>query len=368
MTAARNRYPGVYKRGNSWSYRAQFGDGDARHGISGSGYPSAKAANDAKVEAIRNARPLNGVTQRPDATLTLAGYLEAWVADHTLTMRPSTAHAYRSRLGMVAKSPVAEKRLRSLTEQDYRRLVRDLRDQSPSHTNVRLKVGTLSQALDAAVRAGLIPHHPVRLITVSRTGERFEPGVWEVAQVTKFLAERKAAGDPLFLCWHLALVTGMRRGELHGLRREDINLEGGVLHVRRQRVVVGGKMVEGPVKTEGSEAPVYLDPATIELLRDHVWTSDYLVNDPSNGRPFEDMRKFDRAFKTACRRAGVPVLRFHDLRHTSASILADLGVPLVLAQQRLRHWSSAMTQRYTHALDARGAEVAAQIGALVAGA
>lgn len=360
-----NRYPGVYKRGKTWSYRSQFGDGENRWGVSGSGYTSAKDAADARARAIDKARPLHGVSQRPSPTLTLAGYLESWYADHTRTLRPSTASAYRSRVNKIIETPVAQRRLRSLTEQDYRRLIADLRDQAPGHTTLIQKIGTLSTALDAAVRAGLIPNHPLHAIKVSRTSEKFEAEPWDLATVTKFLANRKAAQDPLYLLYHLAIVTGMRRGELHGIRREDIDLDQGVLQVRRQRIDVRGTVVEQAPKTSASEAPVYLDPATVDLIREHTWTSDYLVTNPRTGRPYEDFSTFRRDWIQSCKAAGVPVIRFHDLRHTSASLLAEARVPLVLAQARLRHWSAAMTQRYTHALDGSGAAVADQIGALL---
>lgn len=364
---ATNRYPGVFKRGKTWSFRAQFGDGENRTGVSGSGYPSAKAAWQARVAAMEAARPMAGITQRPDASLTLGRYLDAWHAEHTRHLRPGTQQSYRSRVNKIQESPVSAKRLRSLTEADYRRLVSDLRDQSPSHSTLVQKVGTLVTALDAAVRAGLIPNHPVRNIKISRTSERFEPKVWDIPTVKKFLAHRKHAGDPLYHVWHLAVVTGMRRGEIHGLRWEDVDLDAGVLWVRRQRIEVGGVVHEQAPKTGASEAPVHLDAATVEILRSVTRTSDYVLNNPRTGRPYDPIRLFTDDWHTACDLANVPRIRFHDLRHTSASLLADAGVPLVLAQQRLRHWSPSMTARYTHALDSMAPKVAEQIGSLVSG-
>lgn len=362
---ARNRYPGVYRRGKTWSFRAQFGDGDARTGVSGAGYPSAQAAWQAKVKAMEQARPMAGIAQRPDATLTLASYLDAWLAEHTRHLRPATASTYLGRVNSIKRSPVATKRLRSMTEQDYRRLISDLRDQAPSHGTLMQKIGALATALDAAVRAGLIPNHPVRNIKVSRTSERFEPRVWDVPTVRKFLAHRRHAHDPLYHAWHLAVVTGLRRGELHGLKWDDVDLDAGVLRVRRQRSEVRGKVIEAAPKTSASEAPVLLDQATVDILRSVPRTSDYVVTDPRTGRPYANMRLFTSDWRRACEYANVPHIRFHDLRHTSASLLAASGVPLVLAQQRLRHWSPSMTARYTHALDGMAAQVAEQIGSLV---
>lgn len=365
---ASNRYPGVYRRGKTWSFRAQFGDGADRWGVSGSGYPSAKAAHDAKIQAIQNARPLHGIKQRPSATLTLADYLDAWVLDHGRTVKASTLSSYESKVAQIKRSPIAQRRLRSLTEADYRRLIGDLRAQAPKHTTLMAKVTILAVALNAAVRAGLIPHHPLGAIKISRSDERFEPRVWDVATVQKFLAHRRAANDPLYHAWLLAVLTGLRRGELHGLRWGDVDLDRRVLHVRRQRAEVRGKIIETAPKTTASEAPVYLDADLVETLRAVPRTSEYVVNDPRTGRPYTSMRLFRADWIRAQRYANVPRIRFHDLRHTSASLLAHVGVPLVLAQQRLRHWSQAMTARYTHALDGAAPEVADKIAAaLVAG-
>lgn len=342
------RYPGVYKRGTTWSFRAQFGDGDERWGVSGSGYPSAKAASDARAQAIADARPLHVLKQRPDSGITLGAYLETWLADHTRTLRPGTASAYRSRVNMILATPFAQRRLSSMTEQDYRWLVAALKDQSESHTTLVQKVGTLVTALDAAVRSGVLLGHPLRNITITRTEERFVPKWWDLETVTKFLNHRRYAHDPLLPVWHLAIVTGLRRGELHGLREEDVDYDAGLLHVRRQRIEVRGSVIEQAPKTSTSEAPVYLDQDTLAMLKGHLWGEGYFVNDPRTLRPYASIRTFTEDWRLACRNANVPVIRFHDLRHTSASLLAAAGVPLAEAQARLRHWSPAMTAHYTH--------------------
>lgn len=363
----RNRYPGVYKRGSSWHFRAQFGDGKDRTSVSGGGYQSAREAYDAKVEAVRNARPMQGVLERPDATLTLAAWLDAWVAEHTSTLRPGTAVSYRSKVNRVKDTTVAGKRLRALTGADYRRLVMELRAQAPAHSTLMLKLTILTVALDAAVRAGAIVSHPLREITVSRTDEKFEARPWKVTEARTFLAHRDAAGDPLYLCWHLALVTGMRRGELHGLQWRDVDLDTGVLRVRRQRIEAGGRVFDQAPKTTTSEAPVVLDAGTVALLRQAPRVSEYVITDPRSGRPYAAMNTFGVDFQRACRAAGVPEIRFHDLRHTAASLLAEAGVPLHLAKRRLRHWSQAMTEHYTHAIGglAADAEAAEQLSSLL---
>lgn len=360
-----NRWPGVYKRGNLWSYRAQFSEAGERYGVSGGGYLSAKEAWEARNKALDDARPLRYSERRPDGTVTLGEYLTAWLDEHTRTVRPGTALTYRHRIQAVLRTPLARKRLRSLDEQHFRRLIADLRDQSPGHATLKAKLGVLNTALNAAVRTGLIPENHLRRIKVSRTAPRFEAGVWDRDTAMSFLAHRRAAHDPLADVWHMALVTGLRRGELHGLKQTDFDLARGLLHVRRQRSQVRGDVIEAATKTASSEAPVYLDRDTCQLVAQRTWLSEYFVTDPRSDRPYTTMSTFHRDWHRAQRAAGVPKIRFHDLRHTSASFLAAAGVPLVEAQHRLRHWSPVMTRQYTHALDGMGADAAERIGSLL---
>ena len=364
------RYAGVFKRcGHGaackcpapWAYRAQYSVGGERSGVSGSGYATAKEANLARSAAVAAGKRQSG----PASTITLADYLVSWHESHARTIREGSASTYKARVSAICAHPLASKRLTQLTEAHYRRMIGDWRDEL-AHSTLLGRVGTLQTALRAAVRRGLLPSDPLAGIKVSRTKARFVAATWDLDTALAFLRHRREAEDPLYLAWHLALVTGMRRGELHGLKREDLDLEHGRLYVRRQRSAIRGVVCEGPPKTEGSDAPVYLDPATCELLRQCDFTvSDYVVTDPRTGRPYRSMDRFLAAWHKAVQEAGAPRIRFHDLRHTSASLLAASGVPLSAAQQRLRHWSPRMTAHYTQVNDTFAAQVAAKIGAVL---
>lgn len=363
-TKTKNRWPGVFKRGTGWAYRAQFWDNGQRWGISGAGYDSAREAWEARNDALKNAKPLRYRDVRPDGTLSLGEYLRLWLQDSTRNVRPATASSYESKVASICRHPLADVRLKSLTESQYRQIVSWL-GEGATHGTQMAKVNVLRTALNAAVRIGLLPDNPVAHIRVARTVPRVDAQAWDQETTLRFLAHRRAARDPLYDVWYLALVTGLRRGELHGLKREDLELDNGVLHVRRQRTEVRSQIIEGPTKTEGSQAPVYIDAETCDLLRRHQWVSDYLVTNPRTSRPYDYMSTFRDHWIKACNLAGVPVLRFHDLRHTSASLLAAAGVPLIYAQKRLRHWSPEMTRRYTHVQDSYAVEVANIIGAML---
>lgn len=365
----KNRYPGVFRRGTGWAFRVQFNEGGERWGVSGSGYATAKDAWNARNEAVKNAR--RG-PRTLDKDVTLAEFLRHWVEDHGRTVKPTTAWNYDVKLRGIIGHALAQKKLRLLTEKDYRTI---LTDQGNAYSTVRAKRTILRSALSSAVRAGILDDNPVDHVHLARVEERPETEAWDLATATRFLAQRKAARDPLYEVWHLALVTGLRRGELHGLRWSDIDFDRGLLYVRRQRTEVGGRVVEQYPKTSGSEAPVYLDEATVALLLDlmlrrsvaradegYNMSGEYIVLDPRTGKPYNSLLTFRYDWKRACENADVPVIKFHGLRHTTASIMAETGIPLAAAQQRLRHWSQAMTRHYTHVASDQAARTADQLG------
>jgi integrase len=177
-----------------------------------------------------------------------------------------------------------------------------------------------------------------------------------------------ARGDKLEAPYILAVHTGMRQGELLGLKWEDVDLNEGVIHIRRTVVCSGGRISLGEPKTKGSRRPVHLTGAAVEALkahlerqledierlgdlyRDHglVFTSEVgtLIN-PSNLRR--------RSFAPLLQRAGLPRIRFHDLRHTCAKLLLSRNVHPKYVQELLGHATVAITlDTYSHVIRGMG--------------
>jgi integrase len=361
---ATNRYPGVYQRSGAWAWRAQYTDPltGERRGRSGGGYSSAKEAGEARHAALLE---ISSVRPGQDPDVALCAWLQRWVEGHVQTLRPSSASSYRTRVHMICQTSYQKTKVRDLDETDVKHIIAELREQAPSHSTLVGKVRMLSMALDAATYAGIIQRNPAKGIRISRTHERFQATPWSAEEAQQFLRVRRAVGDPLFPLYLTALTTGMRRGELHGLKWVDLDWDAGLLHVRRQRVEVRGVLEETPPKTASSEAPVVLDPVTLDALRAIPRTSEYVFTDPRTGRPYAGMTTFITDFKRACYESAVPTIRFHDLRHTAASLMAKAGIPLSVAMKRMRHWSPAMTEHYTHAaLDAEG-EAAGLMGSML---
>jgi integrase len=160
--------------------------------------------------------------------------------------------------------------------------------------------------------------------------------------------------DRLYGAWQLAALTGMRRGEILGLRWADLDLEGGWLSVRQTLVVVDNQPRISEPKTARGRQRIALDPESVATLRAHhkiqaaerlaagLWHGTDLVFTRPDGAPLHPeyvRRQFDRHIS----RAGLPRIRFHDLRHTHATLALQAGVHPKIVSERLGHTTVAMT-------------------------
>jgi len=178
----------------------------------------------------------------------------------------------------------------------------------------------------------------------------------------------------------LAAMTGMRRGEILGLRWRDVDLEGRRLAVRQAVVSVAYEVLESTPKSHQARV-IDLDTETVELLRAHRdqqgreradWGSEYVdrglvVTKENGGSVHPD--SFSQTFERVVRNAGLRRIRLHDLRHTHATLAIKAGVPVKVISERLGHESPAFTLRqYAHVLPGMQAEAAAQVADVLAAA
>jgi integrase len=186
-----------------------------------------------------------------------------------------------------------------------------------------------------------------------------EMKVWSDAQLRVFL--EAVADDRLFALWHLAITSGMRRGELCGLRWTDVDLDATSLRVASTRVSVGNDVVTGSPKTMKGRRTIGLDLATIAVLRAHkarqaaeglasgpAWTDTGLVFTAEDGQGLHP-NAMTNAFGRISRQAGLPPIRFHDLRHSYATAALEAGEDLKVVSARLGHSGYSITaDLYTH--------------------
>jgi integrase len=212
---------------------------------------------------------------------------------------------------------------------------------------------TVRAVLNNAVRDELLTRNPAALVRVPKPRPR-KAKPWSVDEVRQFLESARADHDPLYAAYVLILVHGLRRGEVLGLRWEDVDLDGGDLAVAFQLQRVRRQLLHRETKTESSESTPLPDICIAALRVRHEeqearrsaagkeWHETGLVLTTRYGTPVEP-RNFHRDFKARCRKAGVREISVHTTRRTCASLLVALDVHPRVAMQILRHSQIAVT-------------------------
>ncbi len=237
----------------------------------------------------------------------------------------------------------------------------------------------LHKLLADAVDDGLLIVNPADRAKPPRANNSSSPELhfWEARELAQFLAY--VHGSRLEALWHLAAMTGMRRGELLGLRWGDIDLGRRRLSVRRNLVSVAYKLVETTPKNHQARV-IDLDALTVEVIQAHRVRQQVERAQSGHGPATDRDGVFARenlvplqpdfvsqSFGRAIHNAGVRRIRFHDLRHTHATLALQAGVPTKIVSERLGHATPEFTMRqYQHAIPGMQAEAAATIAALVA--
>lgn len=235
-----------------------------------------------------------------------------------------------------------------------------------SSTTVLQVHRVVRRALDKAVRKGLVARNVATFVDAPRR-KRYEIQALTPEQTTALLAA--AAGDKLEALYVLAVTTGMRQGELLGLRWQDVDLDAGTVQVRQSlhRVKSGeekGKLVPLPPKNGRSRAIELTSTAVDALRRRHEtqtsqgivrrgegkrWSDSGYVFTTRYGEPIEATNLVRRSFKRLLVKAGLPHVRFHDLRHTAATLMLGHGVHPKVVSEILGHGSIVITlDLYSH--------------------
>lgn len=349
---------GVIQRGKTWSYVIRERDGQS--GVTRQrwvgGFPTRKAAKDAR-DAARHA--VNRGTYVAPHNVTVGEYLDTWMEAHAVTLKPSTARSYRGNIDRYLKPSLGHEGLRALTPSRLSAAFRQLyehggRGGKPlSPRTVEFARAVLRRALRDAVLDRVIEVNPV-IGTKRPKVAKPTHTTWTGTQLRGFL-EGLGSGDRLAPLWTLAAATGMRRGELMALRWIDIDLEGGIIRVERSVTQVGQERIIGSPKNHERRV-VAIDPHTLTVLR--VWRkqqaaerlaagaayqgAEDLIFTWEDGRPVLPDYVTSR-FRRMSNDLGLPRLKFHELRHTHATLLLRDGVPVHVVAKRLGHKDPSVT-------------------------
>jgi integrase len=217
--------------------------------------------------------------------------------------------------------------------------------------------GVLSIALADAVRLKVLAHNPSTDARLPRRAHR-EMTAWTEQEAATFLAS--VAGERVYPMWRLVLATGLRRGELCGLRWQDVDLDAPTINVASTRVVAE-RVEVGEPKTRAGVRVLALDADTGSALGSWrrrqleerlgtggAWVDHGLVFTDELGEP-PHPETVTRWWREAVARAGLRPIRLHDARHTAATLMLRAGVPVKVVSQRLGHADVAVTMRvYQH--------------------
>jgi integrase len=303
-------------------------------------------------------------------------YLQSWLEDVAgPAVRPSTRESYESLVRVRVLPHLGSVKLSEVTPQRLQALYSSLSASGLSPASVGRTHAVLHAALKQALLWNLIPRNPAAAARPP-SAPRSEMQTLTRDEVQRLVA---AAGDATFRCLYLLAATaGLRRGELVGLRWSDIDLDRGQLTVLRtaQRIKAEG-IVFGEPKTKAGRRTVRLGSLAVSALRTHrpaqleqrlkagpAWTDTGLVFTSARGTPIEEAR-LTRTFKRDLEVAGLPAVRFHDLRHTAATLLIEQGVAIKAVQSALGHSTIAVTMdTYAHVTPAMQDSVAETIDRL----
>jgi integrase len=305
-----------------------------------------------EAEALAYAEAQNRLYAFEGEGTPMSDYLAGWLADQR-HLRDSTRLSYQGHVDRFLSPTLGKVDLERLTVLDIQVAYDQLRKNGISEQSLKRVHATLSSALTSAVRGGLIPINPAATLRPS-TLLAYQARVWSRHEAAKFL--EATATDSLAPLWRLALVTGLRRGEILGLRWRDVDLERGTVTVTQTRTEVAGKVIVGPPKSRRGRRRVAIDARTVVALAQYrrakakefqraltEFTGEVLVFNLAYLDEGIPPAWISRRMGTLCDEHGLPRIRFHDMRHTSATLGLASGESLAAVSARLGHSSLTTT-------------------------
>ncbi|MGC3861225.1 site-specific integrase [Micromonospora chersina] len=304
---------------------------------------------------------------------TLERYLHHWLTEVVgRRLRATTLAGYEIVIRVHLVPALGKKHLTKLTPQDVRKLLTAKRQAGLWVRMVQYIHAVLRNALQNAVREELVARNVARLVQV-------ETPDYEVGQGLTILQAQRLLETVRPTRWYslyvLALMLGLRRGELLGLRWSDVDLDRKTLTVRQNLVRASGELRVQAPKTRRSRRTLPLPPPVVAALRRQQevqarersaagssWARNDLMFTTSLGTPIEP-RNLTRHFYSVRDRAGLPGIRFHDLRHTCLTLLLSLGTPPHIAQAIAGHSHVDVTMMiYAHSGMAEQTEALRKLG------
>ncbi len=349
----------IRKRGSTYSIVVDIGNDEngKRKQKWYSGYKTKKEAEKALADII--AKIEKGEYFEPEK-MSLATYLDYWLETYAKTnVAPSTYKRYAEFAAHV-KADIGRIMLPKLKPAHIQSFYSVLLERGLSKSTVLKVHRMLHLALKHAVNWQIIISNPTDAVTPPRP-DKVEMHVWDVETANKFLHD---IGDTsIYIPVLLALQTGMRAGEICGLKWEDVNLKQGTLTVKQTLQRINGVLTVKDTKTAKSKRTIALMDYTVQALKEHkkkqnetklmvgqTYKDQGFVCTWDDGRPY-DPHYVGEKFTELVYKLNYPQIRFHDLRHTHATMLLQQGVNPKIVSERLGHSQVSITlDTYSHVL------------------
>jgi len=345
----------VYQRASDgrWVAQVTYWEG----GQTRRAYDYAKTQREA-LKALQRLRQQleQGLPPAPER-LTVAQYCEQWYEANAARLRPTTARRYQQLIAHQITPHLGRTRLSQLTPIAVEAWLRRLAQQQLAPRTLQQCRAVLRRILQDAVRDGLCARNAAAL---ARPVPVPPPATsaWTPDEAQRFL--RATSDHWLWPLFALTLSLGLRQGEALGLAWEDVDLDAGLVVVRWQLQQVNGQWQRLPPKSQQSRRALPLPPLAVQALqrqraqqqqwreaagsewRGNPWRLAFTTH---LGTPLS-ARNVTRAFHQLCQQAGVPRIRFHDLRHSTATLLLQAGVDLKTVSAILGHSQLSVTSDY----------------------
>ena len=297
-----------------------------------------------------------------NSNMTLSEWMDKWIEEYAVPMlRPSTVEGHRSTIRNHIKPALGNKQIRSISRNDVQKFYNALRRKKVKNSS-KSEAKTLSDSMvrgihmllheimDSAVKARLILKNPTSGTTIPKCN--YPPKrILNDEQLNRFMEAIRE--EPIWYdFFYTEITTGLRQGEICGLKWSDLDLETGRLKVQRTiRTAPGGALEIGKTKTETGTRSILLPPSTLHLLKERrknamtEWIFPSLI---APEKPTSPSTAYQR-LKVILKGAGLPDIRFHDLRHTFATHALTSGVDAKTLSGILGHTNASFTlDTYTH--------------------
>jgi integrase len=336
-----------------WQASVSLGNGKRKHFFG-------KTAAEARAKMIAFQKSQMDGLPVVDERQTVRHFLDHWLDTIKPPVRkPRTHRRYAELIRLHVLPVIGSIRVAKLTPKELQSVYSKARGAGLTTTTVHQIHAIMHRALKQACAWGEVARNVADLVEVPPI-DRKEMKVLTPEQARRFLEAAK--GTRFEALWALAVTSGMRQGEMLGLRWEDLDLDRGIVSVRSTLQRIGGEWQFNQPKSQKSRRQVALAPSAIDALRRHrvrqneerlrmggAWEDWRLVFANEIGKPMEVTNLTNRYFRPLLEKAGLPIIRFHDLRHTAATLMLAGNTPIKVASEMLGHSQTAFTMdRYMH--------------------